>query len=72
MSHINRRGFLKGTAALFGSGFLSPISPVLPAPLLVVPALDPYSAFAEALVAPILAEIKEASIMRKIFVTTRI
>jgi hypothetical protein len=66
MSHITRRKFIAGSAAVVGVSAFAPVVQMFPAPL-PLPAVDPYAAFAEELVKPILAEIKEASIMRQLF-----
>jgi hypothetical protein len=63
MTHITRRKFLEGIAGTVGVAVLAPAVPMLPVP--VTPVVDPYEEFAKLLVAPILQEIKGASIMRQ-------
>jgi len=67
MSHINRREFIKNSATLVGAVVLALIVRVFPVPV-TTPPLESgtYEAIAESLVTPILQEIGEASVMRKI------
>ena len=72
MSHITRRKFLAGSAALIGTVALPPITYALPAPLLPTAPIaaatveGPYAAFAQAMAGHVLREIKEASVMRQL------
>ncbi len=68
MSHITRRKFIGGSVAVVGTVALAPVAWTLPVPVELPPFtnFETYQAFAEALTVPFMAEIREASIMRKI------